>query len=464
MKKEDNVGKNPSLTRRSFLKLTAGAGAALAGGLGAPLVARGQEKEYVRPVGEPIHMFAWSYAVDMVRLHNRKFETKYKIPVSLGALPTGPKYIDLMIANFIAGTQVDIMYLQDLQLLPFMASGWVVPYNECKCYKEWEPKLKEYIDDMEGFFKEIWVKDGTLWGLPYYTSAWSMSHNETMYKKVGITKYPETWDEVKDQGLEFKKQKILEYPYTWDLGKGWWLDYQVTSMVYSEGAEMFDKDLEPVLDKPGSVWQEKVEWCLEAMHNWKVLDPKSLELNEAENWRNMANGGSVMTMSPRYRIAQVADHGKFKEIGGKTAVSLMPGKTHGSVSWTRAYVFTKFTKHPDSWKLIDYLGGKGVDGAYTNAIDWMKDKGLDGGYKSLWKNPIIIRELNKWGDAEVFKEQNARSRGLKLTPWYTEWILTYRTESHKALIREVKPAAAAKAIVAAWRKGQKDFPKFKPTG
>jgi len=404
--------------------------------------------------GESVYYIVWPYAMDVLKAQIAKFEEICGIPVVLETFPSGEKYTSLTASKIIAGERADVIRTADYNFLSFIEAGWLKPLPQ--------KAIANYLEDLEPAFKKQWYRGGKLWGLPYYTSAWTPVYNKEIWEEAGIGHYPTTWEELKEQALKIKALGIFEYPMVLPLIKQPYLGYQLDAMVFSEGGHLFDSDLNPILHKPGSVFIEKLQWLIDAMYKWDILDPRSTEVGESEVWKIFAAEKVAMTMCARYRVQQMNNPAVSKVVG-KTAVSLIPGRTHETVSWSRALTMTKVTRNPErTWTLIEFLSGK-HEGKYMIPIDFLKLQGLDSAYKSLWEDPGIIEAINKWGDVRIFREQNLLARGLPEGPWTAKWFLDYRSEISRALAREITPQQAAENIANSWNEGRKEFPDFKPS-
>ena len=53
-------------------------------------------------------------------------------------------------------------------------------------------------------------------------------------------------------------------------------------MVFASGGHMFDANMDPVFPNPDNTAVMVLDWMVEAMHNWKILDPRGLEIDETQ--------------------------------------------------------------------------------------------------------------------------------------------------------------------------------------
>jgi multiple sugar transport system substrate-binding protein len=409
---------------------------------------------------ESIVLYAWSFAVDQLKEHIALFEKATGIRVELGALPTGAQYNALMISTFMSRGRVDVMYIEDYSFLPFVYAGWIKPLDDIAAAR---PKLASYKEDMEDFFKKFWTHQGKLYALPYYTTVWIPVYNTEMFQRAGIAQFPETWDDLRDAALKLKSAGVIDFPISLPLGLQWTIAYQLYAMTFSEGGDIIDpKTYQPVLQRINSPFVRQVRWLLDGLYESKIINPKSLETDEASNWQVFANGQSAIGMVPAYRLAQIFD-ARVSRVVDKTAVALMPGRTHETVGWSRGYATTLFASDRErAWKLIEFFGGRDNTGAYTVRKDWMMKYHLFGGYKSLWRDPDVVSAMARRGDPAVLQRQISLTKGEVPAPWTVTWIEDFRQEIHRALTRQITPEQAAANVAHKWSAGRTRFRDFRP--
>lgn len=401
--------------------------------------------------GGDFTMVGWAYAVDYVKELLREFEEEYNIPIEFLSLPTGPKYNEMLVAKFLAREPVDVVYLEDHTLSTYITAGWIKPLNVYAPQDEID-KLKGMLQDS---FTSAWTVNGKLYALPYYQSVWIPTYNKEIFAKAGISEFPSTWEGLKEACLEIKKRGLLEYPITLSFGQTWVDKWQILGMVFSLGGSMFNADNDPVFDKPDSAFRTAMDWLLDGLYVSKIINIKSLETNESENWRVFAGGDSAVTFLPSYRSDQIFDKSVSK-VAENVAMAMIPGPTHETVTWSRGLGVSTFTDAADKvWDLIDFLGGDGKDGSFYARRGWMSDIGLDSGYSHLWNDPDVCEGMKKVGkeNINIIKEQTKLSRHyLQQVPWMAAWIVDLEREINRALVKETTVDDVINKLVSGWEK------------
>jgi multiple sugar transport system substrate-binding protein len=409
--------------------------------------------------GQSLTLVGWAYAPDYAKALLQQFTQEYGIQATFDGLPSGATYSQLLATKFLSREPIDVLYLEDFSLTPFIASGWLKPL------KDFAPPgaIAALEQQMTPSFVSAWTVNGELYALPYYQTVWLPVYNKDMFAKAGITAFPDTWAGLKEAALKIKQAGILDYPITLPIANTWTDKYQLFSMVYSQGGRMFDDQLNPLFDQPNSAFRTALNWLLDGIYTSKFINPKSLETNEADNWRAFADGQAAISMIPGYRAAQIFDPSVSK-VTDAAALALTPGTTHDTVAWSRGYVVGAYENAQDSqiWDLIDFLGGKGKDGTYPGRRGWMQNYFLDSGYGFIWNDPGVHQALTqRFGDnVEVIRKQTAASRSLPQAPWMASWVLNSEQEINRALTREISVDQAVKNLASSWATDRQRFPGY----
>ncbi|MEW5816326.1 MAG: extracellular solute-binding protein [Spirochaetota bacterium] len=406
-----------------------------------------------------LSLTGWSYAVDYAKELVQQYVNAYGVKTEFEGLPSGAKYNELLVTKFLAHEPIDVLYLEDFTLTPFIASGWLTPLS---AYAPAE-KLKELTAQMQDSFVTAWTVNNELYALPYYQTVWLPIYNKKMFTEAGINQFPQTWAELKTAALKIKQAGILEYPITFAIGLTWTNKYQVYSMVLSEGGRLFDEKLDPVFEKFDSEFRKILEWLIDGLFVSKFIDPKSLETDENANWRAFAEGQAAMTMIPGYRASQIYDQ-SLSKVADSASLAITPGKTNETVSWSRGYVVSAFTDAPSKiWTLIDFMGGSGKDGNFPGRRGWMANYALDSGYKHLWNEPDVRSTLAaKLGEENIatMRKQTEQSRSIPQAPWMAAWVIDFERELHRMLTREISLDSGVKNLADSWQAKRKRFPDY----
>ena len=386
----------------------------------------------------------WAFEPQVVEANVKRFmEQNQDIRVDYTPLDL-QLYNEKMVALFNASSQGDAFYIRDTNLGSWVEAGWVQPIDGM-------PGVKELNDDMFPFIREAMFYKGKQYGTPYYGDIYVYMYDKKALQQAGISKAPATLEGLKDAALEIKKAGAVQYPIL----KGFKTNVdglsEFWSMVFASGGRLFNEALDPVYPNQDKTALGVLEWLVEAMHGWKILDPRGLELDETQARDVYLSGQGIFTSNVGNVIPR-ANNPQISKRAGDIQMMRFPalqdlGK--GPMGWSRLYGISSETKAKDAaWRLIYYLGGKDAKGEYFSAKDWYLKYGIGYPFKSLDQDPDIQAAQRKTGyDLEVLRQQfaNSRARENINATWYSEWDRFTQQQIQSALLRQVKPAEALAA-------------------
>ena len=423
------------VTRRQFLTRTAAAtvGLGLAGAGTRPASAQAK-----------IGFAGWAFEPQVVDANVKRFTSQYP-DVSVTYTPLDLQlYEEKMVALFNANSQPDAFYVRDTALGAWVEAGWLQPIDGMS-------RLAELNADMFPYNLEAMSYKGKQYGTPYYGDVYIYIYDKTALPKAGVTKVPATLDELKTAALACKKAGLSPYPIlkgfktnTDGLDEFW-------SMVFASGGHLFTEDWEPVYPDKDKTALGVLEWMAAAMHEWKILDPRGLEIDETQARDIYLSGQGIFTSAVGNVFPRVNNPQHSKRAG---TIQLMrfPGLTNtgnGPMGWSRLYAISSKTKEREAaWKLIYYMGGKDKDGVYYSAKDWYRKYGVGYPFKSLDNDPDIKKVQQDAGyDLAVrsHQYQNAHARENIKSPWYLEWDRFTQQQIQTVLLKKITPREALDA-------------------
>jgi ABC-type glycerol-3-phosphate transport system substrate-binding protein len=424
-------------SRRRFLKSSAAAGVGL--GLGASGLVAPAWAQQVTTIG----FAGWAFEPQVVEGSVKRFMAENPT-IRVNYTPLDLQlYPEKMVALFNAGTQPDAFYVRDTHLGAWVEAGWLQPIDGL-------PKLAELNKDIYPATLSTLFYQGKQYGVPYYGDIYVYLYDKTHLAKAGVKKAPVTLDELKNAALEVKKAGISQYPIlkgyktnTDGLSEFW-------SMVFASGGHLFDAKMDPVFpeDRTGTM---VLEWMLEAMHNWRILDPRGLEIDETQARDAYVSGQGTFTSNVG-NVFPRANNPQHSKRAGDIQMTRFPGLkdvNKGPMGWSRLYAMSSKTKHRDeAWKLLYFMGGKDAAGRYDVAKEWYLKYGVGFPFKSMETDPDIVAAQKKTGyDLDVLRQQlaTAQVRENVLTTWYAEWDRFTQQQIQSVLLRQTKPAEAMAA-------------------
>jgi multiple sugar transport system substrate-binding protein len=425
------------LSRRGFMRTAAAAGAGLS--LAGPgLIGRASAQQAT------VTFAGWAFEPQVVEANVKVFMDQNKdllvkyTPLDLQL------YNEKMIALFNAGTEPDCFYVRDSNLGAWVEAGWVQPIDGL-------PKLDELNKDIFPFNLDAMSYKGKQYGTPYYGDIYVYMYDKSSLQKANVSKVPVTLDDLKAAALEVKKAGIEKYPIL----KGFKTNVdglsEFWSMVFASGGSLFDKNMAPVFPNEDKAAVAVLEWLVEAMHSWEILDPKGLELDETQARDAFLSGQGVFTSNVGNVIPR-ANNPQHSKRAGNVRQMKFPGLKdvgRGPMGWSRLYCIGSKTKMKDAaWRLIYYMGGKDANGQYVTAKDWYLKYGVGYAFKSMDKDPDIIAAQQQAGyepDIRGQQYDTAKGRENIKAPWYNDWDRFTQAQIQNALLRQIKPLEALQA-------------------
>ena len=214
---------------------------------------------------QPIHFATWSAAVDQVKSHINAFEKETGIEVAYENAP-GAQFRQILIAKFISGAPLDVMWVNDAWLPEFSEAGWIAPTDQYS-------SLMKYNDDLQRYCVDSMTYKGRQYGNVYYTDFMGFLYNEEILAEAGISAPPQTWDEVVEQSLKIKAQGLCDYPMLLSLEADAWMMEFISSLVFSFGGRFVDAAGKSIVQDPQGGAMAALEWIQAAISKHEIISP-----------------------------------------------------------------------------------------------------------------------------------------------------------------------------------------------
>jgi len=394
----------------------------------------------------------WTFAVDTIKENINRFQTRVpNVTVNLTDYNWG-QYNDTIVANFVGGSTVpDILYSSDHWLQQWAAAGWIAPLDD------YFPQARELAKSFAPYAVEGMTYKGKLYGFPYYADPMAFMYNAAVLRQAGFGAPPQTWAEVLEQAKAIKAKGLVQYP----IGFGFSLDEPfsietVISMVYSEGGNLFDKDLNPAFDRAGSAMVKTIEWVREALRAG-VMNPESLQWDGVQAGNAMKGGTQVFFITRASGLWEL-NNPQFSKQAGNFQLAFMPGATHETVGFVRFYAMSSSVPRRGkealdaAWQFLNYFGGPGPDNSYPVVRRWALDFGLGFAQLPLFKDKDIRASFGRWVNVERLESIGQKHARVKqgLTPWFAQWDVFARAELQKAYLGQQTAQQTVKNLASKW--------------
>jgi ABC-type glycerol-3-phosphate transport system substrate-binding protein len=424
-------------TRRRFLQ---GASAVA----GAALLPAGADAQ----APKKLVYVVWTYEPQTHREMADRFEAEnpgYKVEIV--TVPVRD-YIKKITAMMSAGEQVDVMLVYNFHVASWSEAGYLQPIDGM-------PGLDRLNGAMFPFVRDIMGYKGKQYGLPYYADIAVFAYNEAILGRAGITAPPRDLEELRQQALRIKQSGGMDYPIIFEAKQSPNAMYFYYGLVYASGGGFFDAELNPTFPERDSAPEAVLDWLIRAIHEWKIVDMRSLEMDLSAIRDTFSAGQAAYTITHRYYLRHI-NNPAVSKIPGQAKVARFPGlhASGGSVEgWARLYGLGGTSKDKEgAWKLMSFLGGTDKAGRYVVAERWAELQGLGPGYAPVAENPAVVAGLKTWVDTELTQKESTRAkvREISKATWYPEFDIFMQQQVQRALLKQVSPrdalaAAAAKA-------------------
>lgn len=402
----------------------------------------------------------WAYEPDLVRLNLEKYRSFYPHDL-VDYSPVSGNYHDKMVAQFIAGNRLDVVYVRDDNFAEWVEAGWLQSLAGLA-------DSERYGARMFPLNREAMTWRGELYGLPYYTDFQTWVWNREMLERAGLDGCGRTLPEITEQCIRLKEARItgpdgiIELPlaFGFRLAPVGFIDFW--ALMYASEVELFNDDLEPLFpDDPGRKAERVLQWVVDGIHKHRIID---LEASfTTQQIRDLfAAGRKPMSPINKYDMQRVNDPGRSQVAGQGVMArypSLEPGQS-GTIGWTRMYGVPRTAADPAaSWKLLEFLGGEDPDGELSTPRFWYLQRGLGFAYPELFDDPAVQESTSRWGDPGEIERQaaTARPRGGIMAPWFAEFDNYYQAELQEVLQARRSPRDGLARIAAFCRRLRKEW-------
>jgi len=397
-----------------------------------------------------LNFVVWTYG-DIYTKISKKFADDWGVAVdsTISSFNDHPTKLMTMYAG---GETVDVSQSSPFSFPNYITQGLVEPLDGL-------PGADEYQKDFTESAQQVGVVDGKLMGLPYFSTVWVWNYYTDLMEKAHFEPF-KTYDEMLEQCRKAKKDGICDYPILWVAGvgleqlPGTW--YQMT---WNRGGVFFDKAGNHQLG-PGSIARETLKWWIQTFTE-QLVDPESLKVQFTTSAKVFAAGKNIYRGPNHHYGLNIVNDPKQSPIAGKVKVMGSPGdgKTIGATS---VYFLCSANRDREwAWKLLQYLGGRSKDGAYTQAENLARDAMLGSGYASVMKSAAITEGWKPWGEPEKILEiwDKAIYVGDMCNsiykPWHFPWTDRVNIEVQKALTGQITADQCCDTLIAAIKEVQK---------
>jgi len=436
-----------SIDRRGFLLGTAAlaATATLSGGR-ALAQGRDDPASLRRAGGTTLQMRAWErYPASEVPGLNDYLDKSPGLSIEWSSAPFG-RYRDRMIAEFISGTQLDVVQVPETELAAWADSEWLMPLDDFAGVAEIMARATPAaVEASKG-------ADGRFYSLPVYSDAFGFAYNVDTFNAAGFDKPGATLDELRVQLQKIKADRVEDLPLSLGMAKQPGQFWSLWATLYASGGNMFDETGAPAFESADSPMKDILDWYVAAYNDWKIVGLEDLQQNWGTVRTNIRSGSAKSGYVAQYALTEFNAR-PDSAVTGKIRMALIPGLSGndiGTVGYAHGAGIAASTQHKDaSWDLLNHFAGPGKDGGWAMTEARTMDQGGRCPFPEVYESAqlqALIQQITLADDADFnrLSDLSRAKQGLK-SIWYPEWEQGFMTHIQDALLKSTSVAAAITA-------------------
>ncbi len=271
---------------------------------------------------------------------------------------------------------------------------WVAQFANAGIIQEIPKELsKERKNGIFDSFIDGVTYKGKMYAMPWKNDTKFLYYNKAMLKEAGISKPPETWEELSEQSEKIKKQGIVEHPVVWSWSQSEALVCDFVVMTGAYGGQMI-KEGKPNFNSKNIL--EATTYMTNSLKSG-LSNPNSTEYLEQDVQETFINREAAFALNWSFMYNQV----KNSDIGDQLGVTVVPGTEDvesSSVYGGEGLGITSGSENPEAaWKYIQFLTSKEVQKNNVN-ITLPIWKSLYTNEKVQEQNPELVKVASKQFD------------------------------------------------------------------
>ncbi len=222
-------------------------------------------------------------------------------------------------------------------------TAWVPAFSQAGALTPWTDRVdEEFLGRFDPTLLDAGKIDGSLYALPYLSTARALFWNKDAFQKAGLDQPPATWDDVITDGKAVAAKGGSKYGFALQ-GTGVeafaaWFPY----VYWSYGGELAGPDGKLAIDQDACV---KGVTVLSDLVSQKVTQPNVTAADLPEQLALFTSGDAAMTITGPWLIGTLATEAKGMQYG---VAPIPAGTTSSTLDVEDAFILFKDGKSPEA--------------------------------------------------------------------------------------------------------------------
>src|SRR5262245_21032607 len=284
--------------------------------------------------------------------------------------------------------------------------------------------------DPSTYFESAWntgVVDGTAYGVPWYVETRLLYYRTDIAEKAGITKPPETWDELKAMAKAMQEKGGAQ----WGISLGTKNYQELAPFIWSNGGDLYD-GTNFTLDTPQAVDALTFydSFFKEGIAPKSV--PEGFDITPA-----FVKGTHPMFFSGPWHIGLIKDAGGA-DIEGKWAVAPIPKKDSSTsfVGGSNMVVFKDSKNKDAAWAFLQFLSDPATQ------VKWYQEATDLPAVQSAWDDATLKDDK----DVQMFGEQLSETKAPPAIPTWSKVADAINATMEKVTTGDESPEQGAQEM------------------
>lgn len=376
--------------------------------------------------GTKITVILPEHEMDTIGFHKAKTEEFTKqTGIEVELINMGWENVaERVMADLVAGGgSFDVIEFDNAWVAKFTQNDWLEPLDDYV-----SPEIKAGM--LPGLLNKFSM-NGSLYGIAWNNDTRFYMYNKDLLEKAGITKVPETWDEVSAAAAALQSSGAAKFAYIDTYKQEQMGCNELLFVIYSFGGKLFDDKMNPIVATDPGV-RAAYEYLAKA-YSGKVFDPSSLTVDYEAVSNVFCMGDTALFLQAWPGVYADANNADISKIVGNIAVAdysvSKTGAEQAVLTLPEAMAIPKTSKNKEAaWEYIEFISSKSIDKERSLAIGSLPI------WSELYSDADLLKLYPYW---DKFGKQAMHAKGYPDIVWVDEFADTLAKVSQGILTGNV---------------------------